>query len=124
MIFACTGCGKCCTGSPGYVFVTPDEIEEMADELSITVEAFARLYIRIVDGRFSLKELLPHHDCVFYKDKKCTVYRSRPKQCRRYPFWPRHMESEASWENVKKECEGIEPTSRLPMLHEVPRCHL
>ena len=28
--FACTGCGDCCTGEPGYVWVNKAEIEAMA----------------------------------------------------------------------------------------------
>ena len=28
--FACTGCGDCCTGEPGYVWVNKAEIETLA----------------------------------------------------------------------------------------------
>ena len=28
--FSCTQCGKCCSGAPGYVWVTKDEIEQIA----------------------------------------------------------------------------------------------
>jgi len=120
VIFSCTGCGKCCTGSPGLVFVTVEEIEKMAEKLDLSIQAFTRQFVRIVNGRFCLKELLPHYDCIFYKDRKCTVYDVRPEQCKTYPFWPRHMASESAWENVKKECEGINPYSTLK---DVPICH-
>ncbi|NGX61597.1 MAG: hypothetical protein K940chlam9_01084 [Chlamydiae bacterium] len=54
--FACTECGKCCTGSPGYVWVPEKEIEEMAAFLKISVQEFRKLYIRRVGPRESLIE--------------------------------------------------------------------
>jgi len=36
--FKCTGCGQCCTGSPGYVWVSPEEAEAMAKHLKIPLE--------------------------------------------------------------------------------------
>ena len=30
LAFSCTRCGACCTGGPGYVWVSPEEIEELA----------------------------------------------------------------------------------------------
>ena len=31
--FTCTQCGDCCTGAPGVVWVTDDELREIADYL-------------------------------------------------------------------------------------------
>ncbi|MCH7752933.1 MAG: YkgJ family cysteine cluster protein, partial [Planctomycetes bacterium] len=31
--FKCTGCGNCCTGSPGYVWVNQAEINALAAHL-------------------------------------------------------------------------------------------
>lgn len=99
--FECTGCGACCTGSPGYVWVTGDEIAAMAQFLKIDVPLFMRRYIRKVGQRLSLIEM-KNYDCVFLKDKKCQLYQVRPKQCRTFPFWPG-----LNWEEAAKSCEGI-----------------
>jgi uncharacterized protein len=40
LAFACTGCGDCCTGAPGYVWVTRAEIEAMAAALGLAPAEF------------------------------------------------------------------------------------
>ncbi len=107
--FSCTGCGKCCTGSPGYVWVNSDEIKALADHLSITCEDFIRKYTRNVDGRLSLNELPTHYDCVFLKNNQCTVYAARPVQCRTFPWWTSTLKSRKDWEEAALFCEGISP---------------
>lgn len=111
--FKCTGCAKCCTGSPGYVWVNDEEMNAMASFLKISVADFAKKYIRKVHNRLALIELKPNHDCVFLKDKKCLVYGARPTQCQTFPFWPENLKSQESWNNLKKECEGIADESDL-----------
>ncbi len=106
--FKCTGCGKCCTGAPGYVFLSEEEIVEMANFLNLSLEDFVKSYIRQVEDRFSLREKPgPLFDCVFLDGKKCSVYPIRPKQCRTFPFWPQNLESEQTWQNTAASCEGI-----------------
>lgn len=106
--FGCTECGQCCTGAPGYVWVTLTEIEEMATALALSVPEFMKKYIREVGGRMSLIELPKSYDCVFLNGKRCQVYKARPKQCRTFPFWPENLESKEAWEEAKKRCEGID----------------
>ena len=105
--FECTGCGQCCTGSPGYVWVTEEEVLTMAEHLQLSLEEFAEKYLRQVGEKLSLKELLPSYDCVFFKDKKCTIYTIRPTQCRTYPFWGQNLESKEAWLKAAQFCEGI-----------------
>lgn len=38
--FKCTGCGDCCTGAPGYVWVNKAEIEAIAADISMEVAEF------------------------------------------------------------------------------------
>jgi len=106
--FHCTQCGKCCTGFPGYVWLNDQEIKALAEELKISEQEFIKKYTKSVKGRLSLKEKLPHYDCIFFKDKKCTVYKARPKQCRTYPFWNNVTCSKEAWEAEKQICEGID----------------
>lgn len=105
--FKCTGCGKCCTGGPGYVWIDEKEIAEMAAFLKITPKEFEKLYTRHVNGRLSLRENKVNYDCVFLKDKQCQVYGTRPKQCRKFPWWSENLKSPERWESVAKDCEGI-----------------
>ena len=106
--FKCTGCGKCCAGCPGYVWVSLSEIKEMAEHLDLSTEEFSEKYVRKIGKKYSLKEL-PGKDysCVFLKNNQCSIYEVRPKQCRTYPFWPQILKSKESWREEAKDCEGI-----------------
>ena len=108
--FKCTECGKCCTGAPGFVWVTEAEMETLATQLNLSLAVFKRKYTRQRDNRYSLTERISpngEHDCVFLKDRKCTVYQARPKQCRTYPWWKENLKSPESWKLAAEECEGI-----------------
>lgn len=112
--FQCTGCGKCCTGSPGYVFVTEEEIERLALLLSISVDQFIRKYTRKRYNRYCLTEKkAPNKPCIFLKDNKCEVYQERPKQCRTFPWWQENLNSKESWQLAAIECEGINDQAPL-----------
>ncbi len=97
--FACQQCGKCCRGpEPGYVWVTEAEIEKLARRLGMSVDAFGKLYLRRIGGRYSLVERA-NHDCIFWENG-CTVYEDRPEQCRTFPFWPEFIESKQAWGTI------------------------
>lgn len=107
--FGCTGCGKCCTGSPGFVWLTEEEVSVISDYLAIPREQFLKEYTRKHFGRLALIEKGSDYDCVFLEDKKkCTIYPVRPQQCRTYPFWHGVLATPESWRNEKNHCEGIE----------------
>jgi Fe-S-cluster containining protein len=104
--FECTRCGNCCTGAPGYVWVTLDEIDRIATHRGESVEQFARTYVRRVGDRLSLIEK-PGGDCIFWdKSQGCTVYPVRPTQCRTWPFWSENIETPEDWERVRRGCPG------------------
>jgi Fe-S-cluster containining protein len=112
--FSCTQCGKCCTGSPGFVWITEEEMTEMAQFLDLTISMFKRLYVRRSGKRYALIEKKSeNHNCVFYQNKKCQIYKVRPLQCRSYPFWQENLLSEQNWKHTAQECEGIHPESPL-----------
>jgi uncharacterized protein len=104
--FKCTECGKCCTGGPGYAWVTDAEIQAIADYLKISVKDFGKKYLRFAKGRYALVETR-NYDCIFLRDKKCTVYPVRPQQCRTFPWWVQNLSSPEAWQEAAKECEGI-----------------
>lgn len=111
--FECTGCGQCCTGSPGYIWVTTQEIEQIAQFLNLTIKEFSQRYLRRVKGRLSLLEMPKTFDCIFLKDKKCQIYSVRPTQCRTFPWWPQNLTTEKEWRETARCCEGIRSEAPL-----------
>ena len=105
--FTCTGCGDCCTGGPGYVWVNQAEIDALAQRLELSVAEFERRYVRQIGVRRSLKEL-KNYDCVFLdaQTRKCTVYEQRPRQCRTWPFWDSNLASPEAWQHTCEVCPG------------------
>lgn len=105
--FTCSQCGDCCTGSPGVVWVTDEEIEAIADHLDKPIGEIRLFHTRLVRGRVSLTEY-QNGDCTFFdpKTRGCKVYSSRPKQCQTWPFWTSNLTSEAKWKEVCRYCPG------------------
>lgn len=105
--FECTGCGDCCTGAPGYVWVNHEEISALAAQIGLDVDEFERKYVRRVGIRKSLIEFA-NGDCVFFDGttRRCTVYEARPRQCRTWPFWQSNIRSPEDWEQTCQVCPG------------------
>ena len=102
--FACTQCGNCCSGAPGYVWVTLEDMEKIARELKLEFDEFTRKFVRRIGHRYSLVEK-PDYDCIFLtRDGRgktgCGIYRVRPMQCRTWPFWTETLKSPAAWERA------------------------
>jgi hypothetical protein len=106
--FQChSGCGRCCTGEPGYVWVNPEEIRALAQLLRVDLAEFEAKYTRRVKGRWSLVEVY-NGDCIFFENRtrRCKVYEARPRQCRTWPFWNSNLESPEAWRSVCRTCPG------------------
>jgi len=103
--FKCTGCGKCCTGSPGYVFLSETDVDNLSRHFSLTPAEFGQKYTRLVNGQHALLDR--GNDCIFLKDNKCSVYEARPVQCKTFPWWVHLIETEEQWLEAGKHCEGI-----------------
>ena len=118
--FTCTRCGDCCTGAPGYVWVTDEEVEAIAAFLGQPVAQFRELYTRKARGKRTLREK-PNGDCVFFeRGKGCTVYAVRPPQCRTWPFWASNVESPEDWQKTCETCPGA-GTGELIPVEEISR---
>ena len=111
--FTCTGCGACCTGAPGYTWVSEEEIVAIAKFLNVSLEEMGNRYIRKVGNHFSLRENPKNFDCTFLEGKQCKIYPVRPHQCRTFPWWPGNLASEEKWKEAAKGCEGICNTGEL-----------
>ncbi|MCW5206039.1 YkgJ family cysteine cluster protein [Desulfobulbus sp. F5] len=106
---ACATCGgRCCRGAGGYVWVSWEELEEMAKVRGMNAGLFAKQYARRVHDRLSLQERIisGEHFCCFFDriDCRCTIYESRPKQCRTFPFWERFKQDQ---QELFAECPGV-----------------
>jgi Fe-S-cluster containining protein len=106
--FSCRRCSACCRHEPGYVFLSDVDTKYLAKTLKMGYTLFVQRYCRWVlspggDKQLSLKEKA-NYDCVFW-DGGCTVYESRPLQCKTFPFWESTVYSSAAWNNI--DCPGI-----------------
>jgi len=107
---ACEECGgKCCTGESGYIWVTPIEMQKIANLFSISVEELKSNFLIKVGYKYSIKEKKlseNNYACWFFDEKtsRCAIYEARPNQCRTFPFWDFFK---TNINEVKKECPGI-----------------
>jgi Fe-S-cluster containining protein len=113
--FTCTQCGNCCTGPPGFVWISDTEVARLAEYLKISVKETIEKYCRRISGRLSLKEhrnpASKEYDCIFLREegstRTCYIYPVRPLQCRTWPFWPGNLASEKSWTHAAQRCPGM-----------------
>ncbi|MBQ2684439.1 MAG: YkgJ family cysteine cluster protein [Thermoguttaceae bacterium] len=120
--FRCRKCGGCCTGEPGYVWVTNEELEKIARAVHLDRYEFENRYVRLVDGRRKSLIELPNGDCVLFDPVKrqCRVYDARPIQCKTWPFWERNIDTPNSWRKTARFCRGCNhPEGRLYTVEEI-----
>ena len=117
--FQCTRCGHCCTGAPGYVWVNAEEVEAIAEFLAEPAGEVEALHTRAVDRRRTLREKA-NGDCVFFgREKGCTIYSVRPRQCRTWPFWDSNLANPEDWERTRR-CPEF-GTGRAHLCREITR---
>ncbi len=109
--FACTQCGNCCGGAPGYVWVDAEEVSHIAVELGLTEVECRLLHVRRVGRGHSLLEEAGG-DCQFLERSpdgrtSCRIHAARPVQCRTWPFWKSNLASSAAWESTARHCPGL-----------------
>ena len=119
--FQCTGCGNCCSGDPGVVWVDQEEILQIAEYTGMTETELRLRNTRRVGRQISLTER-ENGDCSFLDKgtRRCTIYPVRPKQCRTWPFWNSNLESPEAWAEAAKGCPGMGQGNFIP-LEEIQR---
>lgn len=88
----------------------------MAESVGLSVEEFLRRYAHTVHGRLTLNEVSTKrgYDCVFLRIDSnngkalCSIYESRPQQCRSWPFWPENLRGSSAWRAAAKTCPGMQ----------------
>ncbi|MBF0204922.1 MAG: YkgJ family cysteine cluster protein [Desulfamplus sp.] len=106
---ACKSCrGKCCRGLGGYVWLSMEELERIAETKNMDVAKFANKYARQVEGKLSLQERVINgeHFCCFFDmiNSHCEIYEIRPKQCKAFPFWNQFKKDP---KKLFLECPGV-----------------
>jgi len=108
--FECTQCGNCCSGDPGYVWATKEEIKRISEFLGRTDGWLDAKHLRRVGLRYSLTERRDG-DCIFLKREggksMCGIYPVRPLQCRTWPFWTVNLQSRTAWDESSRRCPGM-----------------
>ena len=85
-IYVCTGCGTCCKWG-GYVRITSDEAEAIAEFLGLKFEDFLNRFTELTSDRRSLS-LIEREDgaCILLtEDDRCLIHAVKPRQCRDFP---------------------------------------
>jgi len=126
--FSCTQCGNCCSGSPGFVWLTLEDMQKIAAFLKMDFDKFTRTYVRQLQGGYSLTEKF-NYDCTFLRRENgkamCGIYPVRPMQCRTWPFWEDNLKTPREWERAGQNCPGIaRPGDGAPLYSqdEIERC--
>jgi len=104
--FACTRCGACCTGDPGRVVLTSEELKALSAYLGLPEAEVRARYLKAGTAERLLREQ-ENGDCIFFAEGLCTIQAVKPGQCQRYPFWFRNVRSEAAWAKTVAACPGI-----------------
>ena len=108
--FECQGSGKCCVSrnSYGFVYLSQKDIIRFSKHFNLSLKKFKDKYCQMTDGFIHLIEKIElEGNCIFLKNKKCSVYRSRPSQCRTWPFWNENMNSKVWNQDISINCPGV-----------------
>ncbi len=110
LAFECQQSGNCCSGAPGYVWVTKAEIKAIARYLGRGDDWLDKTQLRRVGLRYSLTEM-PDGDCIFLERRDgrtfCKIHGVKPTQCRTWPFWSINLESPERWNEAAMGCPGM-----------------
>ncbi len=114
LAFECTRCGRCCTGEPGYVWVTAEQVAAIAEHLRLPFEEVWQRLTRPVGRRRSLRERA-NGECVFWdRQAGCTIYPVRPPQCQTWPFWESNVATPQDWVRTSEQCPGCNRGPVIP----------
>lgn len=106
--FTCAGCGRCCRGEPGAIWITEDELRNIAHYIGVSEDEFVRRFTTTIWKRTSIKER-SNGDCVFYDNEtsRCTINSVKPAQCSAFPFWHSVLRTRQHWNKAAKTCLGM-----------------
>ncbi len=77
----CTECGNCCTCLRPTV--TNKEVVRLSEITNLSKVSFTEKYLEKDD--FENTRFLKDKPCIFLENKKCTIYKDRPADCKSFP---------------------------------------
>ncbi len=108
--FSCARCSFCCGHSPGYVYLSKRDLDELCKFFNLSVKEFVQKYCRWADYYYGQTVLAllekKNYDCILW-DNGCTAYQARPIQCSTYPFWSWMIKDKQTWDECAQECPGM-----------------
>lgn len=99
------GCTTCCE-QPGFVYLTEDDLGNIARYLGMTPHEFEKRYVYRTKNLRRLR-VPRHQQCEFLRDGGCSIHAVKPAQCRLFPFWPELVDDKREWKNTAQWCPGI-----------------
>jgi Fe-S-cluster containining protein len=106
MRFECQpGCTACCE-QQGFVYLTEEDIQRVADFLGLSCADFERKHVYRTKNVRRLRTPQIGR-CTFLRDGGCSIHPAKPTQCRLFPFWPELVESARAWHKTAAWCPGI-----------------
>ena len=104
VFYECQRCTACCRW-PGQVRLTDNEIGQLATHLGLFGDEFIQQYLRLTRDRRSLALMEKGNgECVFLRDRDCTVQTVKPRQCRDFPnLW--------NFPGFERECRAVAQTT-------------
>lgn len=76
--FKCTQCGNCCHGD---VPLNREEVDSKIFKMKKGSKVCYSMTDMFIEGEHK-------QPCIYLKDNKCTIYDTRPKRCREFPWIP------------------------------------
>ncbi|MFA5855992.1 MAG: YkgJ family cysteine cluster protein [Candidatus Pacearchaeota archaeon] len=113
--FICKDCVQCCTefgstNGTGYLPVYEWELVILKDlanknNIDLKIKPVTVLYDKISKQTFCVVYGIFNSPCIFLKNNKCSIYKSRPLVCKSYPlFWSPDYK-----QVITKSCFGLCP---------------
>lgn len=110
LYFECQRCSYCCGHSPGFVYLSKNDMERLRSHFDIPLKEFVEKYCRWADYYYGKTVLAlfekKNYDCVLWNNG-CSAYEARPLQCSTYPFWTWMVADKETWCDCGKDCPGI-----------------
>jgi Fe-S-cluster containining protein len=106
MRFQCqSGCTACCE-KQGFVYLTEEDIDRIAEFLGVRRKTFESRHVYRTRNTRRLRT--PRNSqCIFLREGGCSIHPVKPRQCRLFPFWPELVESKKEWHKTAAWCPGI-----------------